>query len=104
MKVFTTLQFKCNQQHIMISVVWAVSLKSWCLPFLGTVQPVSMIYPSSFNVSGFSHQLVESNIFKSLCDKIPRILLQAQVKVTSYQSGITWTLKLDHIIQNNNKI
>ena len=92
MKVFITLQmFKRNQQHIMVSVVWAVSLKSWCLPFLGTVQPVSMIYPSSFNVSGFSHQLDESNVLKSLGNKIPWTLLQAQVEVTSDQSSITLT-------------
>ena len=90
MNVSITLQmFKCNHQHIMVCVIGAVSLKYWCLPSLGIVQPVGMINPSSFNVSGFSHQLDESNIFKSLCNKVPWILLQASVEVTSDQSSIT---------------
>ena len=80
---------KCNQKHIMVSVIGAVPLQYWCLPSLGIVQPVGMINPSSFNVSGFSHQLDESNIFKSLGNKVPWILLQAEVEVTSDQSSIT---------------
>ena len=86
----TRLQsLKCNQKHIMVSVIRAVSLQDWCLPFLDIVQPVGMINPSSFNVSGFSHQLDESNFLKSLGNKIPWTPLQAVVEVTSDQSSIT---------------
>ena len=84
------LQFlQCYQQHIMVTVVGAVSLQCWCLPFSGTVHPVGMINPSPFNVSSFCHQLDESYILKSLGNKVSWILLQAQVEVTSDQSCIT---------------
>ena len=73
----------------MVSVVRAVSFHCWYLPFLGIVQPVGMIDPSSCNVSGFSHQLDESNFLKSLGNKIPWTPLQAVVEVTSDQSSIT---------------